>query len=591
MKRSVLSIALLGAVTCHAGTFTVTNSNPDGPGSLQAALQQANTEPLGAGSVVNFDAAHFSTPRVIKVTLAGTFYATCSRGVTLEGPPLIGGWPAVIIDGDVDGSGTAGGAGDSGGLSLGSSDAGEHKIMRRIGFYRCGSSSASSRGVRFSGSADFDVLVEDCTFVECAGPALSVEKAGGAATIRRCTFLRNFRVGPGPALSCSLATLVEQCWFEANTATGTSTVEGGAVACSDGGTFRDCFFRGNTANRGGAIRLLSGVLERCTFTENTAQGSFGGAVYHSLGSALLQVRNCTFHGNRSSQNGPALQLDATSEIEHCTFTDNAAYYDATASSAGGGAISIAGSSQTQTVTNCLLADSWNGADRQRTTDVRSNGGWRSGGGNYVSRFDSPATSWFTASDRWGTPAAPLAADLGPLQANGGYTPTRMPGMNAPHVNMAVATTLSTDQRGSQRTSGGNPDAGAVEFRVLNYSQWSDLHPFPSGADGQNDDPDGDGSRNVMEYFLGTDPLIMSPSVLEVSMDSGEMLMTYPVADHVATSLWRAGYQTSQSLGGWNSVSPSVDPLGTSGGVSRFRVRFAAGQDRRFARLFLISTPN
>jgi hypothetical protein len=68
----------------------------------------------------------------------------------------------------------------------------------------------------------------------------------------------------------------------------------------------------------------------------------------------------------------------------------------------------------------------------------------------------------------GTAALPLSPDLGPLQDNGGLTPTEAPLAGSPVIDAipggALPAGTPTDQRGFQRVVGTAQDIGAVEFQ-------------------------------------------------------------------------------------------------------------------------------
>ena len=71
-------------------------------------------------------------------------------------------------------------------------------------------------------------------------------------------------------------------------------------------------------------------------------------------------------------------------------------------------------------------------------------------------------------DQMGTAAAPLEPKLGPLQDNGGPTPTRLPLPGSPLINAgdpAFQPPPDTDQRGRPRVQNGRIDIGATEAQV------------------------------------------------------------------------------------------------------------------------------
>ena len=62
----LLGLSVFGATRARAATFTVTNTNDQGPGSLRQAILDANTN--SQPDTVNFDPAVFSTPQTITLT-------------------------------------------------------------------------------------------------------------------------------------------------------------------------------------------------------------------------------------------------------------------------------------------------------------------------------------------------------------------------------------------------------------------------------------------------------------------------------------------------------------------------------------------
>lgn len=88
--KSILTAAVLilavSAINAAAATFTVTNANDSGAGSLRDAISQANAN--GQADTINFDAAFFGTARTI--TLASEIQITADganpgRSVTING--------------------------------------------------------------------------------------------------------------------------------------------------------------------------------------------------------------------------------------------------------------------------------------------------------------------------------------------------------------------------------------------------------------------------------------------------------------------------------------------------------------------------
>jgi hypothetical protein len=97
----------------------------------------------------------------------------------------------------------------------------------------------------------------------------------------------------------------------------------------------------------------------------------------------------------------------------------------------------------------------------------------SGGFNLIGQTDG--SSGWVGSDLTGTVAVPFDPLLGPLQNNGGPTPTMAPALSSAVVDQGYSFGLTTDQRGAARPfvyptttlppSGDGSDIGAVELPV------------------------------------------------------------------------------------------------------------------------------
>jgi len=118
---------------------------------------------------------------------------------------------------------------------------------------------------------------------------------------------------------------IESCWLKDNAgpALYLDNTEGGHVAVVDS------LFTGNYADGiGGAISCLGGLLEvdRCAFIGNSSAAAFdgGGALAATFGSTHVIVRNSTFSGNHADTRGGAVHLYGGSlvELKNVTFMGN-----------------------------------------------------------------------------------------------------------------------------------------------------------------------------------------------------------------------------------------------------------------------------
>lgn len=92
---------------------------------------------------------------------------------------------------------------------------------------------------------------------------------------------------------------------------------------------------------------------------------------------------------------------------------------------------------------------------------------------------------------------------------------------------------------------------------------------------QSDDPDGDGTRNILEDFFGTDPLAPSPGVSTVHRAGNQFRMTYPMADQGSAGPWQPGCEISRNLGRWDPIGRIPASIGTEVDATRYQVFFNA----------------
>lgn len=117
-----------------------------------------------------------------------------------------------------------------------------------------------------------------------------------------------------------------------------------------------------------------------------------------------------------------------------------------------------------------------------------------------------------------------------------------------------------------------------------WTQWKAENIPVGSANGPNDDPDLDGTPNLLEFVFGTDPVLPnSPTTTPVALVSGHMEITVPRRiDHPATLV----VEVSSDLEDW--VSGSGHTQVVSDGVLSLVVRdlteIDASNPRRFIRL-------
>ena len=235
-----------------------------------------------------------------------------------------------------------------------------------------------------------------------------------------------------------------------NHAVSVFTLSGGSTVTLSGLTIANGKGSGDHGTDGGGI-YGDGTLTvtSCTFSNNSAS-AFGGAI--DLFGTLV-VNSSTFSGN-SSSGGAAITVNSTTTVNNSTFFDNVGpdgdilipvpttsltVNNSTFSGNSSGSIfNLAGS--TVTLTNSILADACNACGTQSANNMI--------GG---------------------------AADLGPLQFNGGVQQTMMPLPGSPAIGAGLSSTLATDERGFARPAGNGvaSDLGAVQTNYLTVTNLND----------------------------------------------------------------------------------------------------------------------
>lgn len=581
------------ATPIYAATFTVTSVASSGPGSFADTLALADLVPTNESVEIVFDAALFSQPRVIRLN---SNLEVINRSMAITGPPLINGRPAVTLSGDTDNDGDA----DVQGIEFLTVPGSSSLEFRRLAF-RHFTRELSGGAIRQGNQEPTELIIEACTFADnqsslVGGGAIFISV--GTLTANRSLFERNRAEGSdGGAIRGTVGGTMQlnRCEFRENH----SSRNGGAVA-GPASTIDNSYFDSNEAlMSGGAVSCTSSITCRAsTFTRNFSQTSGGAVVINGSSTVLLTALfdNCTFSENRSKIGGAMIGNYADSTLRHCTVVGNIANYANEANpSLQGGGLTIGSGNQAgrfYLLVNSIVADnSVIGSPNNPGQDLDgAAANYDTLGGCLIGIGSSFSSSLNGPKDIFGSTTAPLPAGVGPLQYNGGFTPTRSPYADSAAVNGGEGTPLDVDQRGQVRPSGSSSDKGAVEFRILNFSQWAALHLLPENAAEFLDDPDEDGQDNLLEYYTGLDPMRPSATAVRVAMGASNLQLEYPVADHVATGSFSAVFSRSRDLVNWQEAFPNPVELGREGNAIYQRANFAASTSSRFVRLGVTSPP-
>ena len=247
---------------------------------------------------------------------------------------------------------------------------------------------------------------------------------------------------------------VSECTFSGNRA-----AHGGAIFTHGGGplTVVNSFFSGNSAKTGAGIfhNVDPLTVKGSTFSGNSAEEYYGGGIYAwaaDTNATDFIVSNSTFYDNSAPRGGGIYNEGFAQTVSNSTFSGNS-------SALGASIMSIFSTTRLQ---NTIIANSGFGNNCM--------GFFIDGGGN----LSYPDNSCFGAN---------LNPVLGPLQNNGGFTPTMLLGNGSAAIDTgndatcAGAPVNGLDQRGVARPQGPHCDIGAVEMLpAAIYSFSIDIKP-------------------------------------------------------------------------------------------------------------------
>lgn len=319
-------LATLASALPAQSTYTVTNLNDSGAGSLRAAIAAAST---ATQDVVDFQVGLNGT-----ITLASSL--TINKPLKLVGPATS---PGITVSGNSTVRC----------FYIGSSAPSQASTVEISNLKILNGASAGGGGM-FVGPFQYSLNFSNVTFEACnstsRGGALEAMPTG-AVTLTNCTFQNNTSSSGGAAVYMWVAATFTGCGFTGNT----TPSGGGGIYSETGVNLNTCSFTNNTAQTAGGLSAqVPTTLTGCTFTGNKTTGSVGqgGAASISGGSGTLTIANCGFDSNQSQQNdgGALIIASGNAVISDSTFTSNSAFDQ-------GGAIWHA-STGTFSLTNCTF---------------------------------------------------------------------------------------------------------------------------------------------------------------------------------------------------------------------------------------------
>ncbi len=430
-----LGAAALAAVpAAQAATFTVTNLNDNGAGSLRQAIVDANaaagadvidfqagltgTITLTTGQLSLYDSVDIQGPGASVLTVSGN---NASRVFYLYNSDA-------ILDITISGLTVTGGN-----ASLGGGIRTKDESLLLDGVVVSGNSATSDGGGIWADGFDMVLTIQNSTVSGNTsgddGGGMYVEDTGGPLNIQNSIFTGNDAADKGGGIYFydpdDDVNIVDSTISE-NSA---GTLGGGIYLYSpDDGIFTisRTTISGNDAQAGGGLFLYSpdheGSIENSTISGNQATGGSGGGIYlYNLYN--FEIRHTTIAGNTATGSGGGIfEYNSTLPMSHVIVGDNTAGTNNDLSNGDSGDFDL----------------SWSLVESPGTANIADSGG-----------------NIFNQDPQ-----------LGALGNHGGPTATQLPAITSPAVNSgdpAFTPPPATDQRGLARVVGGRIDMGAVEI--------------------------------------------------------------------------------------------------------------------------------
>jgi hypothetical protein len=479
--------ALIGAPGLEAATFTVTNLDDAGAGSLRQAVLDANA--AAGADIIEFQAALSGT-----ITLT-TGQIAISDSVSIQGPGAatitVSGNSASrifylysgssLIDVTVSDLTLSGGGG---GVTFGGAiiDFGENLELDNVVITGCAATAGGGAVAATDLSGDgmqFTVRDSNITGNQSGrdGGAVYFYATGGAFTVENSVISGNDAVDDGGGVY--LYNITDDLTVTNSTVSGnTADGFGGGIYFyqTDGGaqTVDHSTLSDNSAAYGGALFGVFAdtplTIDHSTLSGNSA--GVGGATFNAfVFGSTMGVVNSTVSGNQAANGGGGLFLyglyaGGTMSVEHTTVAGNS-----TTAGTGGGLFS---NTDAMTVSNSIVADN--------TPDDLGSGA----GNGFNVDFSLIENDGTAVYNNVAGNILDTDPQLGALAPNGGLTLTHKPAAGSPAVNAgdpAFVAPPNTDQRDLPRLANGQIDMGSVELGPAGTIQLSFSAATVGEADG------------------------------------------------------------------------------------------------------------
>ncbi|MBI2214834.1 MAG: right-handed parallel beta-helix repeat-containing protein [Acidobacteria bacterium] len=432
---AALTLGVALSPSLDAATFTVSNLNDAGAGSLRQAIIDANT--AAGADVVAFQAGLTGT-----ITLSsGQLYIVDSLDIQGPGPANISvnGNNASRVFYLYNGSATidvtiSGLTITDGNASIGSGVVDFDENLTLDNVVISNNTATGDGGGLWADGFNMTLTITNSTITGNTagsdGGGVYVEDTGGPLLIQNSVISNNSAADDGGGIyfyDPDDSTTISDCTISGNTA---ADLGGGIYLYdTDGGShvIRRTTISGNSASAGGGIFLYGPddpfLVESSTISGNQATAGSGGGIHLYSLYGGFDLRHTTVAGNSATGSGGGVfTLSGPTPVDHSIVGDNSAATEDDLGTAGDGNFDV----------------SFSLVESPGTANINDNGG-----------------NIFNQDPQ-----------LGPLANNGGPTATHLPASASPVVNAgdpAFAPPPAVDQRGLARVVGGTIDMGAVEI--------------------------------------------------------------------------------------------------------------------------------